>query len=233
MTGLKICGLQPGDDLSFTADPGVTHIGVIFVPASRRYVNPEAARVMLQSAAPRCMVMGVFVNPAEAELHAALAASGVQGVQLHGDESPDVCQRLRGDGYTVWKSLSVPAQPMRAEVDALVQEITVFAACTDAILLDSAAPPDATPGQTGGHGLTFDWSSLVLLRQRLTANGVETPLWIAGGLRPDNVGALLAQVDVDGVDVSSGVELDGRKSLNKIQDMVKVVSGHERSYRIS
>lgn len=220
MTGLKICGLQPGDDVAFAGHPVVTHAGIVFAPKSRRYVDPEAATALSRQLADRVAVMGVFVDASLAEVLQVAKTALLTGVQLHGQETPETCEALRRHGYIVWKALSVPADD--AKFAAFRDRISQFSGVVDALLLDAPAPKDASDGVTGGFGRSFAWSTLSEL---LPHDRDKLPqIWIAGGLNPTNVAQLLTVFPAAGVDVSSGVEVDGRKSTVKIQAMIEAVN---------
>ncbi|MBX5437068.1 MAG: phosphoribosylanthranilate isomerase [Alicyclobacillaceae bacterium] len=222
--GLKICGLRPGDDTGFTAHPVVRYVGVVLVPASRRFVPPAAARAITGALADGCRAIGVSVDADEAWLVDALEAAGLHGVQLHGAESPALCERLKARGYIVWRAL--PVAEDRAGVPSVARQLALYADVVDAILLDAAPPKGAARGVTGGHGRPFDWSLLPEIVEAAGGRAKLPALWVAGGLTPANVPALFRVFRPDGVDVSSGVEENGRKSPALIQAMIEVVSGH-------
>lgn len=222
MSGLKICGLQPGDDLSFATSTVVTHTGIVFAPRSRRYVAPGDAAQLSAQLRPHATVLGVFVDSTVEDVQAIVRIAGLSGVQLHGQETPEFCRSLRAEGVTVWKALSVPRNPNLSAVFA--QTLEAFYGAVDAILLDAPPPPNADAQVTGGHGHAFAWRDLpglsALLRQP------APPVWVAGGITPENVSILLDTYSAAGVDVSSGVETEGRKSSDKIHAMMEAVSRH-------
>ncbi|MCL6593798.1 MAG: phosphoribosylanthranilate isomerase [Alicyclobacillus sp.] len=225
---IKICGLQPGDDLSFADHPLVTHVGVVFVPASRRYVAPQLAQSLVTQLAGRAAAVGVFVDAPRDELRSTATHCGLQVLQLHGSESPDLCAQLRSEGWQVWRSLAAGAASDSAERASLVQLIRTFYGAVDAVLLDAAPPRGAAPGVNGGHGQRFDWAALPGLAAALADAGVHIPLWIAGGITPENTSELLSIFRPTGVDVSSGVETAGRKDLQRITALIKAVSACNR-----
>ena len=219
MIELKICGLHPGDDVSFTTSPVVTHIGVIFVSASKRYVSPAEAKPLLQRVDASCQPIAVTVDLSLQQALEVLSESGATGIQLHGQEPPEMCEQLRNRGYTVWKALQVKDGVQTAQ--AVVEHIHAYQDCVDAVLLDAAPPKSVHAQVTGGHGSAFDWTILGPLKELQPS---LPPLWIAGGLTPENVPELLAHFRPDGVDVSSGVEENGRKATQRILAMIEAVS---------
>ncbi len=174
---------------------------------------------------PHCGVIGVFVDQSLKTVRDVAAQVGLTGVQLHGKESVEDCQILRDEGLTVWKSITV-RQDMT--VDQLLTVAETYAPAVDGLLLDAAPPKHAGATVTGGHGVSFDWSLMSAFLTRYQAAQLKPQLWVAGGFRPDNVDAFVRACGQDvlpaGIDVSSGVETDGRKSSDKIQQMIQVVS---------
>ncbi|MCL6632866.1 MAG: phosphoribosylanthranilate isomerase [Alicyclobacillus herbarius] len=218
--GIKICGLQPGDDLSFTVHTQVQHVGFVFVSASRRYLSPEQARPLVRSLPASCTAVGVMVDEDIDRIEAICERAELRHVQLHGRETPEFCRQLKTRGYTVWKALSVPDRVEGDLAVAMANRIRPFLDTVDGILLD-AAPPARAQTVTGGHGRRFDWQVLPSLADLLGSK--RPPLWIAGGIRPDNVGECLSLFVPDGLDVSSGVEVGGRKSPERIQALIQAV----------
>ncbi|WAH39662.1 phosphoribosylanthranilate isomerase [Alicyclobacillus fastidiosus] len=209
---VKICGLQPDDELSFTEHPRVSHVGFVFVEASKRFVHPSRARRATVRLAADTEAVGVFANATVDEIASTVAVAGLDIAQLHGDESPEVCRDLQQRGFRVWKAIQVPSEG--AQLDDVRREVHRYATCTDAILLDAKPPTGA--GVTGGHGQSFDWTVLGRIAQDITGH----PWFVAGGIRPDNVGTLLSLCRPTGIDVSSGVERGGRKDPALIQSLL-------------
>lgn len=227
MTSVKICGLHPSDDFSFTKSDVVTHVGVIFVPQSRRYVSPTEARKITSAVAPNCQVMGVFVNEPLTKVAHVLRESGANGAQLHGAETPDDCAALRRDGFITWKALSVPSSPDVSHLSSLMfHQALKYAQSIDALLLDAKPTDSAKQNVTGGHGQPFEWSLLPAFLERWREE-TNVPVFVAGGLRPNNIESLLALCNPDGIDVSSGVEEHGRKSTPLIHDLIEKVERHD------
>jgi Phosphoribosylanthranilate isomerase len=211
---IKICGLK--DSATIEAMNGLPfhEIGFVFAP-SKRQVDAETAASLIDSAkqlqaadggAPR--TVGVFVNPGIDELKAILAKAPLDIVQLHGQESPEFCRLVKSSQHKqVWKVLSIGNDSTDAQ-----ERVSVYADAVDAILIDTAG---------GGTGQTFDWQAISAYQEAAAA--IDVPLYVAGGLNPGNVGELLAGNTIDGIDVSSGVETDGRKDIEKIRLFVRKV----------
>lgn len=207
---VKVCGLMRREDADLVAGAGVAYGGVILAPGYRRSVTAEGAGVIFRDFPARRV--GVFVDGEEGALLAAAAASGIQVVQLHGDEPPEVAARVRAAGYEVWKAVRVRA------ADDVSAAFRRYAGAVDALLLDGWDPAAA-----GGTGTRFDWLQIAALRGELPG-GMR--LVAAGGLRPDNVAKAVHILRPHVVDVSSGVErAPGEKDPVAVRDFVRAARG--------
>jgi phosphoribosylanthranilate isomerase len=189
---VKICGITRAEDALAALRLGADALGFNFWPDSKRYIAPAAARAIVARLPPFATTVGVFVNQPEDEIRAIASTSGVQVLQLHGDETPGLCAKLP---WPVVKA--IPVDQVRALSRLLSYEVAAF-------LLD-------TPSRGfGGSGVPFDWS---------LAEGVSdvAPVILAGGLDPDNVADAIRAVRPYAVDVASGVESEpGVKNASKM-----------------
>jgi phosphoribosylanthranilate isomerase len=203
MTKIKVCGIKTLEAYERLQELGADYIGFVFAK-SKRQVTPEQAADLGEKKADGPARVGVFVNETvEGLLHIAEVA-GLHVLQLHGDESPEFCRELRQrTNLQIWKAWGVHND----ERDAM---LSAYTDVVDAVLLDN---------ERGGTGERFPWDAIPALR----AYTQDLPLFIAGGLHPDNVGDLLDAHATDGVDVSSGVETQGVKDLAKITAFVTKV----------
>lgn len=216
-TRVKVCGVRDVATAAVCAEAGVDAVGLVFVAASPRAVTAEQAAPITRSLrgfglhAPTAV--GLFCDHPIADVKAAAGAAGITTVQLHGRETPDDVAALADAGLTVWKA--VPFAPDRLARWAHVRGLA-------ALLVDAPPPPQPGAGAdrgalTGGHGAVFDWHALAALD--LTA---LPPMWLAGGLTPDNVAEAIRVVRPYGVDVSSGVEAErGVKSASAVRAFVQ------------
>ena len=203
MTRVKVCGITNLADALAALEAGADMLGFNFYARSPRYIEPAEARRIIEHLPDRISSVGVFVNEsAPAEVERIAREAGLGAVQLHGDETPEYCQSLRG--LTTIKALRVGA-------DFSVESAAAYQ--TDAVLLDAYVA-----GERGGTGHTFDWTLATLTRERVPK------LFLAGGLNPGNVAAAVAAVRPYAVDVCSGVETaPGRKSPELIRRFVEQV----------
>jgi len=185
MTLVKVCGITNLEDAHACEAAGANMLGFNFYPASKRYISPQVARLIIEKLSPSITCVGVFVNEPSPERVAQLAGEArVSVVQLHGDEPPEYCRALAK--YPVIKALRVGR-------DFAPEQAAECGART--VLLD-AFHEDAY----GGTGHTFDWSVALALR------GLVPKLILAGGLTPANVAAAIAHVHPFAVDACSSLE---------------------------
>ena len=212
---LKVCGLRSPEQAAAVAELGVDAIGVIAVPSSPRWLQPNARPALFRAMAaarPGCLGVLVVVDPADSELAVLGAGWGHHVLQLHGAESPQRCLELRralGPGIGLWKALRIRS---RSDLD----QAEAYAAAVDALLLD-AWVPDQLGGT--GHRIPIEW---------LEGFRPALPWWLAGGLSPERLAPALLSLAAsppDGVDVSSGVEqAPGDKDLARVAALVTALA---------
>lgn len=190
-TRVKICGVSQSAALDAAIDARASHIGLNFYPPSPRFVDSVAAGALAQRAAKRITLVGVFVEPTDAQLSQSVAAGMLDAIQLHGGEHPRRVAQIRSQfGIPVWKALPVSnAGDVASAMD--------YDDAADFLLFDAKTPKGAA--LPGGMGLTFDWSLLAHYRGKL-------PWGLAGGLTPATVGEAVTQTRATLLDTSSGVE---------------------------
>jgi phosphoribosylanthranilate isomerase len=200
---VKVCGLTSPEDAIAVADAGADAVGFVFWPGSPRHVEPELARRISDALPPFVVRVGVFVDAPREILRRTAEEVGLDLLQLHGSETPD---SLAGLPRRVLKAVAV-GDGFRPE------DAWRFEGHAAGILLDTRS--ESAPG---GTGRSFDWSAARAVRDRASF------LVLAGGLTPESVGAAIAAVAPDGVDVSSGVEsAPGRKDAARVRAFVRAV----------
>lgn len=195
---VKICGLSRPCDIDYVNAAKPDYIGFVFAK-SRRRVDARQAKLLKERLAPGICAVGVFVNE-QPEVIAGLVEEGIiDMVQLHGQEDEAYIGKLH-------KLLTTPTAAIIKAFSVKSPE-DVKRACqssADYILLDHGA---------GGTGHCFDWSLI---------KNVKRPFFLAGGLGPDNV-EQACRVGAFALDMSSGVETDGLKDQEKINDCVRKI----------
>ena len=200
-TKVKICGITNPADAAVAIAAGADALGFIFCAKSPRFVPIATAAEIARAIPPYVLRVGVFVNPAEEFVTEAIAACGLNLLQFHGDETPEFCTRF---GLMSMKALRV------RDAASLAQLAQYH---TDAFLLDAYSAKGL-----GGTGETFNWDLA------LEAKKMGRPVFLAGGLTPENVAAAVQQVRPFGVDVSSGVEVSpGKKDHAKVRAFIAAV----------
>jgi phosphoribosylanthranilate isomerase len=198
---IKICGITSLTAGKAIASMGATDLGFICVTASPRYV-PLAHLVTLVPLLQSIInCVGVFADAELEELVTVATAANFGSIQLHGQESIDYCQNLR---ERLPDREIIKAWRVRSPAD--LELAVAYASVVNTLLLDAYHPH-----ALGGTGQTLDWQELHDFRPPL-------PWLLAGGLNPDNVSTALSQLQPDGIDLSSGVEISpGRKDLAQVK----------------
>ena len=186
----KICGLSTPQTLDAAVAGGAGHVGFVFFPPSPRNVGFDQVQALAAHVPGHVARVGVFVDPDDAVLDAAIAAAGLDAIQLHKATPERVAAIRNRTRLQVWAAVAVKT---RLDLRAAAS----FHGAADRILYDAKTPDSAA--LPGGMGLRFDWKLL---------EGFAHPLpWaLSGGLDPANVAEAVAATGATLVDVSSGVE---------------------------
>ncbi|HSB34859.1 MAG TPA: phosphoribosylanthranilate isomerase [Nitrospirota bacterium] len=200
MIKIKICGITNLEDALAAAAAGADALGFNFYKKSPRFIEPVKAAEIIAQLPPFIMPVGVFVNEREEKIREIQALTCMQAIQLHGDESPEFCQRLDG---RVIKAFQVKDKES-------LQNMAHYRVA--AYLLDSYRE-----GVRGGTGVTFDWHLAVVAK-------TFGKVILAGGLTPENVAEAVKLVQPYGVDVAGGVEREkGIKDHTKLRKFITEV----------
>lgn len=204
---VKICGLTRLDDARMAQDLGAWALGFIFYPRSKRHITPETAKPLLAALPAAAQPIGVFVNQS-VEAVTTAKELGLKGLQLHGDETPEECQRVR-DNFS-----GILIKALRPEKESDLDAIAGYKGIADYILLDAAVA-----GQYGGTGQTGDWA----LIDKAKAYGI--PVILAGGIGPDNIRSAMA-ANPFACDLAGGVEASpGVKDPEKLKALFGALKG--------
>ena len=199
---VKICGLSTPETLDAAIRGGASHVGFVFFAPSPRNLSRERAQQLAARVPAHVTRVGVFVDPDDAALEAAISAGQLQALQLH-NTNPDRAAAIKvRTGLLIWAAVAIK---QRADLSAAAS----YVGAVDRILYDAKTPPGAA--LPGGMGVRFDWTLLEGFRHPL-------PWALSGGLDPLNVAEAIRVTGADLVDVSSGVETaPGIKDVAKIQ----------------
>jgi phosphoribosylanthranilate isomerase len=196
---VKICGITNLPDAKAAAEAGADVLGFVFYDKSPRSITCEAAAAITRELPPFIIKAGVFVDAPEDVVVQAIRECGLNLLQFHGEEPPDYCLQF---GIMSMKAF-------RVRDAASLQALREYP--TEAWLLDAY-----TPGKLGGTGEVFNWD---LAREAQTW---DRPIFLAGGLTPDNVADAIRRAQPYAVDVSSGVEATpGKKDAARVKAFIQ------------
>jgi phosphoribosylanthranilate isomerase len=192
---VKICGITNLDDAIASVNFGADALGFVFFQGSPRCISIDKATVIIKKLPPFLTTVGVFVNESPEQIEKIISITGIDVVQLHGDETPENCHISRH----VIKAIRVKSLESLEPLIHYKDIISTF-------LLDTF-----TPDIAGGTGQIFNWDIAVEAKQ-------FGRIILAGGLTPDNIIEAIRRVQPYAVDVSSGVESKkGEKDHEKMR----------------
>lgn len=197
---VKICGITNIEDALLAEQLGADAVGFIFYKKSKRYISPEIAKVISHKLSAFTLKVGVFVNETEDEINRIAAAARLNLIQLHGDEKPEMIEKLTLP--------SIKSFRIKEDFDFTILEEyphTNF-------LFDTFSQ-----NEFGGTGKTFDWSIIPpSLRKRVI---------IAGGVSEKNVEEIFTKINPYAVDVSSLLEISpGKKDHDKMKSFFQKIN---------
>lgn len=204
MVKVKICGITNMEDALAAIEFGADALGFVFYRGSPRYLDPDEAKAIIEKLPSFVTTVGVFVDESIKEMERIADYSGLDIIQLHGDEPPEVCLNLR---RRVIKAFRI------RDWDSLEPLVRYR---VSAYLLDTY-----TPDKLGGTGEVFNWD-IALAAKRFGR------IILSGGLTPDNIEMAVRYIMPYGVDVSTGVEMEGnrrKKDHAKMRLFIEVAKG--------
>jgi phosphoribosylanthranilate isomerase len=207
---VKICGIRALEDALVAAEAGADFIGMVFVPERHRRMTPKEAKVIIDgvrnSGGPAPRIVGLFADQAIEEVAGIVEFCGLDLVQLCGKESVEYAGQT---GCDVIKVVHVAESATATDDAGTGAQVKEFSGVGHLVTLDRYVE-----GIQGGTGVGFDWDVAASLSQ------AGHPFLLAGGLTPGNVSKAITKVHPWGVDVSSGVETNGKKDHAKIRDFM-------------
>jgi phosphoribosylanthranilate isomerase len=200
---VKICGITNVDDAVAAVDSGADALGFVFFKESPRYIPYTNAASIINKLPSFLTTVGVFVNEQPEHIENIITMTGIDVVQLHGEEPPEKCIFMRR-----------AIKAVRVETLESLDPLINYRGIVSAFLLDTF-----THGLLGGTGKIFNWDIAIEAKQ-------FGRIILAGGLTTDNVAEAVRRVSPYGVDVSSGVEFErGRKDHKKMQLFIERAKG--------
>lgn len=200
---VKICGITSLEDARFVSGALAHYLGFIFYEESPRHITPAKAGAMINwIEGPECV--GVFVNQPLDDVNMIAQQTGVEYVQLHGNENANYCSLI---DKPIIKAIHVEnddtATTLNKKIEPYPDEV-------EYLLFDTKID-----GQWGGTGQPFDWSVL-----NEVSHGV--PYFLSGGLNPQNVKQACRKLHPYGIDLNSGLEAEpGTKDFDKVEQFME------------
>jgi phosphoribosylanthranilate isomerase len=205
MTKVKICGITNLEDALLSARLGADALGFNFYKKSPRYVSPEKAREIIEQLPQQILMVGVFVNENTNSILEIAQTAKLDGIQLHGDETPEFAAELKAKtNLEIIKAFRVSSE---------FKPEDVLSYTVDAILLDAFSKKER-----GGTGEVFDRGIAKKVRE------IFPKMYLAGGLSPENVAAAIFEVKPFAVDACSCLEKrKGKKDSQKLRSFFSAI----------
>lgn len=199
---VKICGLTLVDNALDCVKAGADIIGLVFFKKSPRHVSTATAREIARALPQGVPACGVFVNETFDTIMQTVSACGLEIVQLHGAETPELADRLSAQNLVVTKAFFAARPPKLFDTEKYKSADFCLAEYGKGIL-------------PGGNAETWDYDQALEMAKKVR-------LMLAGGLNPENVADAVARTRPHAVDVSSGVEkAKGIKDISKVKAFIK------------
>jgi phosphoribosylanthranilate isomerase len=201
---IKVCGMRDHTNIAEVVALRPDYLGFIFYRESPRYVGDDFVMPSIDSFVSK---VGVFVNATTEEILAKAVIHNLHMVQLHGHESVEQCEELRAHNTLIIKAFSVDDK-------FNFEDVKKYHTAADYFLFD-------TKGKYfGGNATRFDWSIL-------TGYDQQTPFFLSGGLKPENIEEVKAlnDMNIHAIDINSGVEISpGLKDPDKIKQVMHIMN---------
>lgn len=218
----KICGTTNLADVRLSADAGADYFGaVIEVDFSPRSLTIAEAKPLFS--VPPIPAVALVFNMPEDRISVLLRELAPHALQFLNPADPALIKRLKREtpAVEIWQSIHLPQVGNSVDMEAVKTTVeTYLDAGVDALLFDTAA---VSQGQVkyGGTGRISDWQVVKALMDKLET---DIPIWLAGGISPDNVGAALDAIAPYGIDLCSGVEAGpGKKDPAKVKALMNTI----------
>lgn len=203
---VKVCGLKHADNLAEVVEAKPDMVGFIFFPQSPRYVEESAAKALSHTSVGNTHRVGVFVDSNLQHIEQTVARFGLDAVQLHGSETPQLCEQLKQRGLTVIKAFRVGEEYSFTETELYVGSCNLFLF-------------DAVGSRAGGNGIPFQWNLL-------DSYSANVPFLLSGGIGEEHLSAIKALKHplLLGVDINSRFEVvPGVKDAVRVKKFIKML----------
>jgi len=180
---IKICGITTPEDALVAVEAGADYLGLNFFSGSPRCIDLDGGLRIRAAVGPQVLLVGVFVNHESAEVEDLAEELALDLLQVHGDEGPEMIAPFGDRAIKVWRRLD----------DVSAADLAAYPQCWG-FLCDAF-----DPRLYGGSGRSWKYDAVLGLE-------TEKPIFIAGGLKPDNIADAVRSLPVFGFDICSGVE---------------------------
>lgn len=210
---IKVCGMKDKGSIRDVAALSPDYMGFIFYPRSPRFaigVNSD----LVKSLPKNIKKVGVFVYPsdypaAKEEIAEYANIFGLDAIQLHGDETPELCRYCQRNGWEVIKAFKVPENAG----EDFFKRMEIYLDSVDLFLFDTAGKAP------GGNGEKFDWKTLQNYKS-------DIPFLISGGIGPEDVREIKKGLPDKcvGIDINSRFEIEpGLKDVSKVSGFINTL----------
>lgn len=220
----KICGTTNVEDAEMAAREGADFFGVVVeVDFSPRSLTIDAAKPLFSS--PPLPPVALVYNMASTRVETLIQQLNPFAVQFLSLAEASFVTYLKNTypKVEVWQSVHLPQAGERVDVENFQKSVqTSVTAGVDALLFDTAA---LSKGEMkfGGTGVTSDWD---IVQELMDSMRGTVPIWLAGGINPDNVGEAIDKINPYGIDLCSGVEATrGKKDAAKLRSLMTTIRG--------
>jgi phosphoribosylanthranilate isomerase len=197
----KVCGMRATENIMAMLALQPDFLGFIFYPGSARFVGQDLDAQLLHRFPKHTKKVGVFVNAGPDTILEAVRKYQLEAVQLHGEESPELCRQFKNEGLLVFKAFPV-------DDDFDFERLRFFEGSCDFYLFDTKGQ------QYGGTGMTFDWAVL----KRYTGS---TPFFLSGGIDLEHA----AQINTLSLPALKGIDINSRfETAPALKDVGKVAA---------
>ncbi|MGN7311223.1 phosphoribosylanthranilate isomerase [Alkalicoccobacillus gibsonii] len=202
---LKYCGNRSEDDLALTKKSKADYLGFVFVPGTKRFVRAEDVnRWLVNQPVTQQKLVALFVNESIETITSVCTICPIDIIQCHGTESSTTVAKIKqATKKEVWKVIHHHKHG--------VSQMKEYDGIADGYIIDTKVA-----GSWGGTGQTFDWESIPNYLSEGKRQSV--PVFIAGGVNAENISAL-TRYKPDGIDLSSGLERENKKSYEAIREI--------------
>jgi phosphoribosylanthranilate isomerase len=206
---VKICGMGDTVRMHQLAAMPVDMLGFIFYSKSPRYVVGKIDPAEIAKLPQHIERVGVFVNADEDEINEMAESYYLTAIQLHGNESPELCRKLNNNGFNILKAFNINNE----------NDYEAYAPYCKYFLFDTPSP------QHGGTGQKFDWTLLENYKG-------PTPFLLSGGIGPDDAEAVsnILNPQFAGIDINSKFEMEpGIKNILLLEAFLEALKGRDIS----